>query len=112
MKVRIEFTTNEKVAINACDIHENDYSVKSEGNFGTAEYNREENFFEFNLKETFIAATANLIASFANMVKGFVSTANIFEASWLSDIKTKRLDNKDQDETDESNKESDDCSDH
>lgn len=98
MKIRIDFSTTEKIAImNACDIHD-DNTVKSEGNFGKGEYNAEENFIELDLKENFIIATANLIGTCVNMLKSLFNTCKIYESSWLKDIKT------------ESNKkESEDC---
>ena len=97
MKIRIEFTTTEKVAImNACDVHDNDYTVKSEGNFGKAEYNAEENLLQFDFKENFTIATANLIGTCVNMIKSLINTCKIFESSWLTDIKTERPDKKEE----------------
>ena len=92
MRIRIEFSTTEKVAImNACDEHEDEYSVKSEGNFGKAEYNAEQNFLDFDFKENFIVATANLLGTFVNMAKTLVNTWKIFESSWLKDNKVVRV---------------------
>ena len=96
MKIRIEFTAEEKRSImNACDIHD-DYSAKSEGNFGKAEYNAEEKFLQFDLNENFTIAVANLIATAANMLKSLINTFRIFESSWLTDIKTERPDKKEE----------------
>ena len=105
MKIRIDFTTTEKVAImNACDIHGNDDTAKSEGNFGKGEYNAEENFIEVDFKENFIIATANLIGTCVNILKSLFNTCKIYESSWLTDIKTEHLGDKEEskNEADES----------
>ena len=96
MKIRIEFTAEEKRSImNACDIHD-DYSAKSEGNFGKAEYNCEDNCIQVDLNENFTIAVANLIATAANMIKSFINTCSIFEAAWLKDIKSEKIDKADE----------------
>ena len=92
MKIRIEFTTDEKVALlnNIPDSRDTE-SMESTGSFGTAVYNREEQFIEVNLKSSFVKAFAQISGSIINTIKSLVGMCNMFDDTWLKDVKTEPL---------------------
>ena len=85
MKIRVEFTTTEKVAMmNACNVASDNTAI-TKGSFGKASYNAKENFLEVDLKEAFMI---DLIETYINLVKSFVNTLKIFKSAWFTDLVT------------------------
>ena len=92
MKITISFNHEEKRV--ATEIVTKTYGIteitdKDEhiaGKFGEFKYDSKENVIEFELKTAFIKAYACLIENFANLVKSFMGSCQIFASSWLEDI--------------------------
>lgn len=86
MKIRIEFGTEEKVAIlNALEVTAKDKSEEVKGNFGSLKYDHEKNYIEFNFKTVFIQASANLISICINTIKTLIKSFKMFELTWLKE---------------------------
>lgn len=100
MKIRIEFNNEEKEIIaRGIDVSlENDRSERMEGRFGLAEYNKDENYIQFDIVTGFIKAYIQVIASIKGMITSFVSTFELFSDTWLDDIKTTYPDEKEEPE--------------
>ena len=96
MKIRIEFTKEEKVAImNATDtqLQDNDNPVTVTGKFGSVDYDPSGSI-EYNLKSDFIMSIASIIDTFISLIKSLLNYFNIFEKMWFSDIKIIKADEK------------------
>ena len=104
MKIRIEFSTEEKVTIlNALEVTAKDKSEEVSGNFGRLRYDSDENYIEFNLKTVFIKASANLIGICINTIKSLINSFKMFELTWLPDKVSTTEDNMSEEDRDNIN---------
>lgn len=90
MKIRIEFTNKEKVAMMLATSNSADYDEYCEGNFGKAEYSSEKNTVDINLKEEFTVATATVIGKVIDLIKPLVKLFDDYSNEWFSNTKGTR----------------------